>query len=167
MRDGVGRMVHAERAALIDDLTRLGAGDPGAAAPGGDADLDAPAPLDTRLVEEVFHGKDIRRPLGLVRTYAPEAAVRTLRVQARTSVSFGGAKQLLARVRLTATDFDLPGGTGQGAEVSGTALALLLAVSRRRVALDELQGPGVRMAQAASSWWLRPGTGFSRCAARP
>lgn len=103
-----------------------------------------PAPLDTRLVEEVVHGEDIRRPLGLAHTYTPEAVVRSLRLQARTSESFGGAKQLLTRVRLTATDADLSiGATGRAPEVTGSALALLLAVSGRRDAVAGLHGDGV------------------------
>jgi uncharacterized protein (TIGR03083 family) len=100
-----------------------------------------PAPLDTRLVEEVVHGEDIRRPLGLTRSYPLDAVVRALRLQARTPASFGGAKELVARVRLTATDADVS--IGAGPEVTGSALSLLLAVSGRRVALDDLDGPGV------------------------
>lgn len=100
-----------------------------------------PAPLDTRLVEEVLHGEDIRRPLGIAHSYQQEAVVRALRLQARTSASFGGAKELVARVQLTATDTDLS--LGDGPEVRGTALSLLMAVSGRRVALNELDGPGV------------------------
>jgi uncharacterized protein (TIGR03083 family) len=100
-----------------------------------------PAPLDTRLVEEVVHGEDIRRPLGLTRSYPDEAVVRALRLQARTPASFGGAKELVARVRLTATDADVS--IGNGRELTGTALSLLLAVSGRQVAVDDLAGPGV------------------------
>lgn len=100
-----------------------------------------PAPLDTRLVEEVVHGEDIRRPLGLTRSYPLDAVVRALRLQARTPTSFGGVKELVARVRLTATDADVS--IGAGPEVTGSALSLLLAVSGRRVALDDLDGPGV------------------------
>lgn len=100
-----------------------------------------PAPLDSRLVEEVVHGEDIRRPLGLTRSYPPEAVVRSLRLQTRTPASFGGAKELLTRVQLKATDADLTLGTGP--EASGSTLSLLLVVSGRRVALDDLVGPGV------------------------
>ncbi|WP_406111625.1 maleylpyruvate isomerase family mycothiol-dependent enzyme [Streptomyces sp. NBC_01003] len=100
-----------------------------------------PAPLDSRLVEEVVHGEDIRRPLGLTRTYPPQAVVRSLRLQTRTPASFGGAKELLTRLRLRATDTDLTLGTGP--EVTGPALSLLLAVMGRRAALDDLHGPGV------------------------
>jgi uncharacterized protein (TIGR03083 family) len=100
-----------------------------------------PAPIDTRLVEAVVHGEDIRRPLGLTRAYPQEAVVRSLHQQARTSASFGGAKELVARIRLTATDVGLS--IGDGPEVTGPALALLLVISGRPVALDELDGPGV------------------------
>jgi uncharacterized protein (TIGR03083 family) len=100
-----------------------------------------PAPLDTRLVEEVVHGEDIRRPLRLTRSYPEEAVVRALRLQARTPASFGGAKELVALVRLTATDADVS--IGNGPELTGTALSLLLAVSGRQVAVDDLAGPGV------------------------
>ncbi|MEV4001866.1 maleylpyruvate isomerase family mycothiol-dependent enzyme [Actinomadura sp. NPDC049753] len=100
-----------------------------------------PAPLDSRLVEEVVHGEDIRRPLGIVHAYPLEAIARSLRYQARTPGSFGGAKELTARLRLTATDAGLS--IGDGPEVGGTALSLLLAISGRRVALNDLYGPGL------------------------
>ncbi|MCI3221311.1 maleylpyruvate isomerase family mycothiol-dependent enzyme [Streptomyces sp. NP-1717] len=106
-----------------------------------------PAPLDSRLVEEIVHGEDIRRPLGLSHSYPSEAVVRSLRLQVRTSDSFGGARELVARTRLTATDADVS--IGEGPEVRGPALSLLLAVSRRRVALDDLDGPGLTALAAA------------------
>ncbi|MFE6160487.1 maleylpyruvate isomerase family mycothiol-dependent enzyme [Streptomyces sp. NPDC056486] len=107
-----------------------------------------PAPLDTRLVEEVVHGEDIRRPLGITHAYRPEAVVRSLRLQVRTAASFGGAKERVAGLRLAATDVDLS--IGEGPEVRGTALSLLLAVSGRREALDELDGPGVAALRTAA-----------------
>jgi uncharacterized protein (TIGR03083 family) len=106
-----------------------------------------PAPVACRVGEEVVHGEDIRRPLGLTRSYPAEAVVRSLRLQTRTPASFGGARELVARVRLTAADTDVS--IGEGPEVSGTALSLLLAVSGRRVALDDLDGPGVEVLAAA------------------
>jgi uncharacterized protein (TIGR03083 family) len=99
-----------------------------------------PAPMDTRIVEEVLHGEDIRRVLGLHRDYPDEAVARSLHQQARMSESFGGAKDLVTRIRLEATDLDLS--IGDGPEVSGPALALLLAITGRHVALDQLDGPG-------------------------
>lgn len=99
-----------------------------------------PAPLDSRIVEQVVHGEDIRRPLGLTRIYPEDAVVRALRLQARTPVSFGGAKELVAPLRLTATDADVS--IGDGPEVTGSALSLLLAITGRPVALDDLDGQG-------------------------
>jgi len=86
-------------------------------------------PLDSRLVEEIDHGKDIRRPSGLTRHYPRDAVVRSLRLQARTPASFGGAKELMARAKLSAMDADVS--IGDGPEVSGTALSLLLAFTPR------------------------------------
>jgi uncharacterized protein (TIGR03083 family) len=106
-----------------------------------------PAPLDSRLVEEVVHGEDIRRPLGITHTYPEEAVLRSLRLQARTPGAFGGARELVSGVRLTATDADVS--IGDGPDVTGPALSLLLAVSGRRVALADLDGPGVPALAAA------------------
>ena len=94
------------------------------------------------------HGEDIRRPLRLTHIYPREAVVRSLRLQARTPSSFGGAKEFVARLRLTAADTDVS--IGAGAEVSGSALSLLLAISGRRVALDDLDGPGVAVLAAVT-----------------
>ncbi|WP_067698505.1 maleylpyruvate isomerase family mycothiol-dependent enzyme [Nocardia jejuensis] len=100
-----------------------------------------PAPRDSRLAEEVVHGEDIRRPLGIAHTYPQEAVVRALRLQAGTPAFFGGAKELTAGVRLRATDTDLS--IGDGPEVRGTALSLCLVVYGRRAVLADLEGPGV------------------------
>lgn len=87
------------------------------------------APKGTRIVEEVVHGEDIRRALGLHRAYPPEALEWSLRQQIRTSTKFGGAKELAAGLSITATDQDLRIGTGR--EIRGTAVELLLACSGR------------------------------------
>ena len=108
-----------------------------------------PAPLDSRLLEEIVHGEDVRRPLGLVRSYPQEAVLRSLRLQARTPRSFGGAEELVAAVRLRVTDADADLAIGDGPEVDGPALSLLLAVCGRRAALDELRGPGLAVLRAA------------------
>lgn len=106
-----------------------------------------PAPLDSRLVEAIVHGEDIRRALGSTGVYPIDAVVRSIRLQANTSASFGGAKELVARCRFTVTDADLS--IGDGPEVRGPALSLLLAVCGRRIALDDLDGPGVAELAAA------------------
>ncbi|MDP0400357.1 maleylpyruvate isomerase family mycothiol-dependent enzyme [Tsukamurella strandjordii] len=106
-----------------------------------DATATPPAPLDTRLVESIVHGEDIRRPLGAVGEYPLWAVVRALELQARTSTSMGGAKQHVAGLRINADDADVT--LGDGPEVTGPALALLLALSGRTVALGDLAGPGL------------------------
>jgi uncharacterized protein (TIGR03083 family) len=105
-----------------------------------------PAPLDSRLVEEVVHGEDIRRSLGISRAYPREAVRRALLLQARTPASFGGAKELVSGCRLVAVDDDLA--VGDGPELRGPALSLLLVASGRRIALDDLEGPGLTVVKA-------------------
>lgn len=106
-----------------------------------------PAPLDSRLVEEVVHGEDIRRPLGIPRDYPTETVVRALAHQLRTSVGLGGGKQRAAGVRLHATDAGVV--VGDGPEVSGPAVSLLMVVSGRADALRDLTGPGLARVEAA------------------
>lgn len=100
----------------------------------------APVPLATRLVEIIVHGEDIRRPLGIRHAYPVTSVVEALDYQLRTSVKMGGGKERADGLRLLATDGDVDEGTG--AEVRGTNLALLLAVSGRAVGAAELSGPG-------------------------
>lgn len=97
--------------------------------------------LPSRLVEEVAHGEDIRRPLGLTRRYPPEVLEEALRHQLRTPKGTGGAKHLSTRVTLTADDADLA--LGRGPVVSGPMLSLVLVATGRGAAVDDLSGPGV------------------------
>jgi uncharacterized protein (TIGR03083 family) len=108
-----------------------------------------PAPLDSRLVEEVVHGEDVRRPLGIARAYPAEAVERALAYQLRTSVGVGGGRQRAAGLRLRATDAELS--HGDGPEVSGPVVSLLLVVSGRAQALDDLTGPGLGQLRAGLS----------------
>lgn len=107
-----------------------------------------PGSRESRIVEEIVHGEDIRRPLGLIRDYPIEAVVRALRYQVGTSAAMGGARDRVAGLELTATDTALVIGAGES--VSGPALDLLLTVSGRTEALANLSGPGVaRLGSAA------------------
>ncbi|GAA3598278.1 maleylpyruvate isomerase family mycothiol-dependent enzyme [Nonomuraea rosea] len=100
----------------------------------------APVAEASRLVEAFVHGEDIRRPLGLSRDYPAAHVATALRFQLGTAVAFGGGKERARGLRLIVTDAGSD--TGEGPEVRGTALALLLAVSGRPVHADELTGPG-------------------------
>jgi uncharacterized protein (TIGR03083 family) len=106
-----------------------------------------PAPLDSRLVEEVVHGEDIRRPLGLRRDYPTETVQRALAHQLRTSVGLGGGKQRVAGLCLVATDTDWS--HGEGDEVHGPLVSLLLTTTSRSEALADLTGPGLGRLEVA------------------
>jgi len=100
----------------------------------------APAARATRLVEAFVHGEDVRRPLGIRRNYPSVHVATALRYQVGTSVKLGGGRERAEGLHLVATDSD--GAVGTGAEVRGTAIALLLALSGRPVGPEELTGPG-------------------------
>ncbi|WP_299165460.1 maleylpyruvate isomerase family mycothiol-dependent enzyme [uncultured Arthrobacter sp.] len=99
-----------------------------------------PAAPATRLVEAIVHGEDIRRPLGFKRTYPIEHVVTALQYQLKTTVSMGGGKQRAAGSRIVATDSNVD--AGSGAEVRGSTLSLLLAVSGRPADRNEFTGEG-------------------------
>jgi uncharacterized protein (TIGR03083 family) len=99
-----------------------------------------PAAIATRLVEAYVHGEDIRRAVGLVGDYPTDLVLTALQYQLRTGTALGGGKQRAQGLRLIAEDASFD--SGSGAEVSGSALALLLAVSGRPVRPGELSGPG-------------------------
>jgi|JI9StandDraft_1071089.scaffolds.fasta_scaffold18209_5 uncharacterized protein (TIGR03083 family) len=99
------------------------------------------APLATRLVEEIAHGEDIRRPLGLHRDYQPEDLKTAITYQAATSTRFGGAREKLAGIRLAAEDIGWA--HGDGLLVSGPALELLMLVCGRSPKSEDLTGPGL------------------------
>lgn len=107
------------------------------------ADLTCTPPVDraSRLVEEIAHGEDIRRPLGVLRTYPARAVCLAIGYQLRTPDRFGGAKKLATQVRLEASDTDFT--TGTGATVRGPALELLMVASGRPAHSGSLSGPGV------------------------
>lgn len=101
------------------------------------------AALESRLVEEIAHGEDIRRAVGITRSYPGEALVAAIRYQARTPEAMGGGKGLASRVTIVADDADLT--LGQGPQMRGPAPALLMLLTGRRHALAELSGPGLAL----------------------
>jgi uncharacterized protein (TIGR03083 family) len=106
-----------------------------------------PGPKETWLGEAFVHGEDIRRPLGISRTYPLPEVARTVAFYAKSNAIIGG-RDRVAGLTLTATDTDFS--VGSGPVVQGPAMALLLAASGRKSALDELSGPGVEQLRARS-----------------
>ena len=90
------------------------------------------------LVDGTIHHQDIRRALGHRRTIPVDRLEQILpRVPGNPRL---GAGRRIRGLRLMATDMDWHHGSGP--EVSGTGEALLMAMTGRRVAVDELDGPG-------------------------
>ncbi|WP_029924718.1 maleylpyruvate isomerase family mycothiol-dependent enzyme [Nocardia otitidiscaviarum] len=92
------------------------------------------------LGEVVVHAQDIRRPLGLSREPAVDAATEVARFYAGRDFTVT-SRSAIKGLRLEATDG--PFATGTGPLVSGTTLALTMAMTGRSGYCDDLTGPGV------------------------
>jgi uncharacterized protein (TIGR03083 family) len=96
-----------------------------------------------QLTDLQVHGQDMRRPLGLPHGLDLD--------RLRVSLDFltGGraigftSRRRLAGLRLEATDLSWSWGAGEA--LAGPAEALIMAMTGRRVALTELDGPGVQV----------------------
>ena len=99
-----------------------------------------PAPVVVMLGEIVVHGEDIRRPLGIRHDIAEEALVAVADNYTGTNLLIG-SKRRIAGVRLVATDAEWT--HGDGPEVTGPMVSLILAMVGRSGALGDLGGPGL------------------------
>ena len=105
-----------------------------------DRSTSPPGPVDSWLGETLIHSEDIRRPLGIAHNYPMDAVIRTLDFYKNSNLIVG-AKKRIAGLTLRAADTNWS--TGSGPEVSGPAMSLLLAMTGRSGALDDLTGDGV------------------------
>ena len=101
-----------------------------------------PGPTDSWIGEIVIHGADIRRPLGIAYQPPTPTVVRVADFYKGSNLIVG-AKNRVAGLTLLATDADWTHGTGP--EVTGPALSLVLAMTGRRIALEDLGGAGVEV----------------------
>ena len=92
------------------------------------------------LGEIVVHGEDIRRPLGLEHR-PPEAALIAVADSWKNSNLLIGSKRRIAGLRLQATD--AAWSHGDGPEVSGPLVSLVLAMTGRKGAHPDLTGEGL------------------------
>ncbi|MHC1562301.1 maleylpyruvate isomerase family mycothiol-dependent enzyme [Actinomycetospora sp. C-140] len=97
-------------------------------------------PTAAWLGEVVVHGADVRRPLGIANGPSPEVTTPVLTFFASRDFTVAG-KTVSTDLRLRATDG--PFTAGDGPEVSGPTLALVMALAGRQAYLDDLEGPGV------------------------
>jgi uncharacterized protein (TIGR03083 family) len=99
-----------------------------------------PAPVIAMLGEIVVHGEDIRRPLGL-KHQPPEEALVAVADSWKNSNLLIGSKRRITGLRLRATDTGWV--HGDGPEVSGPLLCLILAMTGRKDVHPDLTGEGV------------------------
>jgi uncharacterized protein (TIGR03083 family) len=104
------------------------------------ATTSPPGPIDAMLGDVLVHSEDIRRPLGIAHTYPKDAVARAAKFYQGSNLLIG-AKKRIAGLKLKATDTEWS--TGSGPEVSGPAISLLLAMTGRKAALDDLSGDGL------------------------
>jgi uncharacterized protein (TIGR03083 family) len=93
----------------------------------------------TVLNDQVVHGQDIRRPLG-IKADIPEERVRTCLDFVKGQQPIYGAKKRVAGLELVATDMEWA--HGEGPEVRGMGEALLMILNGRGDALADVEGPG-------------------------
>jgi uncharacterized protein (TIGR03083 family) len=93
------------------------------------------------LTDVIVHGQDMRRPLDKPRAI-PDDRARTVLEFLTTGRNLGFVPRgRLRNLRFNATNLDWSFGEGQN--VSGPAEALMLAITGRPVAFDDLEGEGV------------------------
>jgi uncharacterized protein (TIGR03083 family) len=105
-----------------------------------DSSNHPPGPNDTWLGEVIVHSEDIRRALGIKHAYPTDAAMQVANFYKNSNLLIG-AKTRITGLKLRATDADWS--NGDGPEVSGPMVSLVLAMTGRTAALDDLAGDGV------------------------
>jgi uncharacterized protein (TIGR03083 family) len=104
-----------------------------------------PGPTDTMLGETIIHAEDIRRALGIRHDYPIDALVQVADFFKGSNLIIG-TKRRIAGLTLEATDAKWSHGTGP--KVSGSMLALVMAMTGREVAAGDLSGDGAAALRA-------------------
>jgi uncharacterized protein (TIGR03083 family) len=99
-----------------------------------------PGPLETVLGEAVVHSEDIFRSRGSYLDHPIDHVIAVADFYKGNDIIVH-AKRRISGLRLRATD--AAWSHGDGPEVAGPALSLVMAMTGRAVAFDELTGPGV------------------------
>jgi uncharacterized protein (TIGR03083 family) len=106
-----------------------------------------PGPTATWLGETIVHGEDIRRAVGIKHAY-PAGAIVAVADFYKGSNLLIGSKTRIAGLTLRATDADWSHGTGP--EAKGPILSLVMAMTGRKAADDDLAGDGVATLRSRS-----------------
>jgi uncharacterized protein (TIGR03083 family) len=99
------------------------------------------------LGEVIVHSEDIRRPLGIEHDYPVDALTRVADFYKGSNLVIG-TKKRIAGLQLKATDVDWA--HGEGPEVTGPMVSLLLAMAGRKEAVADLSGAGVQTLSSRS-----------------
>ena len=110
-----------------------------------DSSKHPPGPNDSWLGETIIHSEDIRRPLGIVHAYPTDAAVHVAEFYKGSNLIVG-AKKRIEGLHLQATDSDFE--HGDGPDVKGPTIALVMVMTGRKAALADLEGDGVAILQS-------------------
>jgi uncharacterized protein (TIGR03083 family) len=110
-----------------------------------DARNAPPGPTTSWLGETIIHGEDVFRAVGGYREHPIEHVIAVADFYKNSNLLIG-AKRRIAGVSLRATDADWQHGAGP--EAAGPAIALLLAMTGRKAALDDLTGDGTAVLRA-------------------
>ena len=131
---------------VAGDIRRVGADDPatlvGRLRTAANGQNHPPGPVASMLMEIVVHGEDIAFALGKPIHHSNEGLLGAADF-AKNAQPLVGCRKRIAGLSLHATDHEWS--TGTGPEVRGPLVALLLAMSGRKAALDSLTGDGVEI----------------------
>ncbi len=105
-----------------------------------DSNCKPPGPAYVALGEIMVHGEDIRRPFGGRGDHPPDHLTTLAELYKKTGAPLRAKKRLVG-LRLVATDVEWS--TGDGQEVRGPCMSLILAMVGRDGALADCEGPGV------------------------
>lgn len=107
-----------------------------------------PLPKLAILGEAIVHGADIRRPLGIVGDHRPDVLTPLATYYSGTD-QVVPAKSRVKGLQLVATDGPFTAGTGP--QVTGSTLALIMAMTGRSAYCDDLTGEGVEVLRERST----------------
>jgi uncharacterized protein (TIGR03083 family) len=107
-----------------------------------------PVPVVAMLGEVIVHGEDIRRPLRIRRDYPIATLTHVAEYFHRSNMTVPSERRTRG-LRLSATDGSFSGGAPDGAPVSGSTLALIMAMAGRSDYGAELAGEGAEVITGA------------------